>query len=148
MLRRVHDVSGYPARWPDDPAGWLCPPRLMTAWVAEQDGVVVGHAGLVRGVQAGCLIKATGRKAGELAGVVRLFVEPAARRMGHARELLDTAVAHAVSGNLVAVLDVVDGARAAIALYEQSGWHLVGRESAPWSMPSGLTPTLRYYVRP
>jgi GNAT superfamily N-acetyltransferase len=99
-------------------------------------------------VQPGCLIKASGRKAGELAGVVRLFVDPSARRTGHARELLDTAVAHAVSENLLAVLDVVDGARAAIALYEQSGWHLVGRDSATWTMPSGLTPTLRYYVRP
>lgn len=57
-------------------------------------------------------------------------------------------MAHAVSGNLVAVLDVVEGARAAVALYEQSGWQLVGRESAAWSTPSGLTPTLRYYVRP
>ena len=147
-LRRVHDLSGYPARWPDDPAGWLCPPGLMTAWVAEQDGVVAGHVGLACGVQAGCLLRATGRDAGELAGVVRLFVDPAARRTGHARELLKTAAAHAASGNLVAVLDVVDGARAAIALYEQSGWRLVGRESATWSMPSGLTPTLRYYVRP
>ena len=141
-------MSGYPARWPDDPAGWLCPHGLMMAWVAEQDGVVAGHVGLVRGVQADCLLKATGRAAGELAGVVRLFVDPAARRAGHARELLKTAAAHAVSSNLVAVLDVVDGARAAIALYEQSGWLLVGSESATWSVPSGVTPTLRYYVRP
>jgi GNAT superfamily N-acetyltransferase len=130
------------------PLGWLCPPGLMAAWIAEQDGVVAGHAGLVRGVRAGCLLTATGRDTHELAGVVRLFIDPAARRMGHARELLDTAAAHAVSANLVAVLDVVDGARAAIALYEQSGWLLVARESATWSMPSGVRPTLRYYVRP
>lgn len=147
-LRRVHDVSGYPARWPDDPVGWLCPARLIMAWVAEQDGVVVGHAGLVRGVGADCLLSATGREAGELAGVVRLFVDPAVRRSGHARELLETAAAHAASGHLTAVLDVVDDARAAIALYERSGWLLAGRESATWSMPSGLKPTLRYYVKP
>ncbi|HEY0717137.1 MAG TPA: GNAT family N-acetyltransferase [Streptosporangiaceae bacterium] len=148
MLRRVHDGSGYPARWPDDPAGWLCPPGLITAWVAEQDGAVAGHVGLVRGAQAGCLLQATGREAHELAGVVRLFVDPAARRTGQARELLATAAARAVSASLVAVLDVVDDARAAIAAYEQSGWRLAGRERAPWSMPSGLTPTLRYYVQP
>jgi GNAT superfamily N-acetyltransferase len=148
MLRRVHEVSGYPARWPDDPAGWLCPPGLMTAWVAEQDGTVVGHVGLVRGVQADCLLRATGRQAGELAGVVRLFTDPAARRTGQGRELLKTAAAHAASGHLMAVLDVVEDARAAIALYEQSGWLLAGRERAGWSMPSGQAPTLRYYVRP
>jgi GNAT superfamily N-acetyltransferase len=148
VLRRVHDESGYPARWPGDPAGWLCPPGLMAAWIAEQDGVVAGHAGLVRDVQAGCLLTATGREAHELAGVVRLFVDPAARHLGHGRELLDTAAAHAVSAGLVTVLDVVDGARAAIALYERSGWLLVGRERATWSLPSGVRPTLRYYVRP
>jgi GNAT superfamily N-acetyltransferase len=115
------------------------PAGADAAWVAEQDGVVVGHIGLVRGAQADCLPRATGRGAHELAGVVRLFIDPAARRMGHARELLDTAVAHAVSGNLVAVLDVVDGARAAIALDERSGWRLVGRESATLSTPSGFS---------
>jgi GNAT superfamily N-acetyltransferase len=148
MLRRVHDLSGYPARWPEDPAGWLCPAGLMTAWVAEQDGVVAGHAGLVRGARARCLLEATGRDAGELAAIVRLFVDPAARRAGHARELLGTAVAHAVAGSLVAVLDVVEDAEAAIALYERSGWRLAGRESATWAMPSGVKPMLRYYVMP
>jgi GNAT superfamily N-acetyltransferase len=147
VLRRVHDESGYPARWPADPTGWLCPPGLMAAWIAEQDGGV-GHAGLVRGVQAGCLLTATRRQAHELAGVVRLFVDPAARRLGHARELLDTAAAHAVAASLVPVLDVVDDARAAITLYERSGWLLAGREHATWSLPSGVRPTLRYYVRP
>jgi GNAT superfamily N-acetyltransferase len=148
MLRRVHLTSGYPARWPDDPAGWLGPPGLMTAWVSEQDGAVVGHAGLVRGVQADCLRQATGRAARELAGVVRLFVDPAARRTGQARELLKTAAAHARASDLIPVLDVVDDARAAIALYEQAGWRLVGRDRAPWSTPAGITPTLRYYTGP
>ncbi len=148
VLRRVHDESGYPARWPDDPAGWLSPSALMAAWIAGQDDAVAGHAGLVRDVQAGCLLMATGRQAHELAGVVRLFIDPAARRLGHARQLLDTAAAHAVSAGLVPVLDVVDGAQAAIALYEQSGWLLMGRERATWSLPSGVRPMLRYYVGP
>jgi [ribosomal protein S18]-alanine N-acetyltransferase len=148
MLRRVHDLNGYPSRWPDDPVSWLSPAGLMAAWVAEQDGVVAGHVGLVRGVQARCLLEATGRDAGELAGIVRLFVDPAARRAGHARELLGAAMTHAVSGNLVAVLNVLDDAEDAIALYERSGWRLAGRESATWTMPSGVKPMLRYYVKP
>ena len=147
-LRRVHDASGYPVRWPDDPAGWLSPAGLMTAWVAEDDGVVVGHAGLVRGMRARCVLQATGRDASQLASVVRLFVDPAARRAGRARELLDTAAAHAVASGMQPVLDVVDDASAAIALYERSGWRLVGRENATWSAPSGVTPKLRYYVSP
>jgi len=120
----------------------------MTAWVAEDDGVVVGHAGLVRGMRARCVLQATGRDASQLAGVVRLFVDPAARRAGRARELLDTAAAHAVASGLQPVLDVVDDASAAIALYERSGWRLVGRENATWAAPSGVTPKLRYYMSP
>jgi hypothetical protein len=60
-------------RWPEDPAGWLSPAGLMTAWVADGGGVVVGHAGLVRGMRARCVLQATGRDASQLAGVVRLL---------------------------------------------------------------------------
>jgi len=29
VLRRVHEASGYPSRWPDDPGGWLTPRSLV-----------------------------------------------------------------------------------------------------------------------
>jgi GNAT superfamily N-acetyltransferase len=148
VLRRVHEANGYPGRWPRDPAGWISPAGLMRAWVAETGGAIAGHTGLVHGMQAGCVLRATGRGAGELAVVARLFVDPAARRAGLARELLDTAKAHAVAGGLQPVLDVVEGSHAAIALYERSGWRQAGRERATWTTPAGLTPMLRYYVWP
>jgi hypothetical protein len=25
VLRRVHQISGYPSRWPEDPGGWITP---------------------------------------------------------------------------------------------------------------------------
>ena len=25
VLRRVHEISGYPSRWPADPGGWITP---------------------------------------------------------------------------------------------------------------------------
>jgi GNAT superfamily N-acetyltransferase len=114
--------------------------------VAEHDGVVVGHAGLARGVPAGCVLEAVRRDARAVASVTRLFVDPAARRAGSARELLEAAAAYAVASDLQPVLDVVEDAQAAIALYERSGWRLVGTGSATWSTPAGVTPKLRYYV--
>jgi GNAT superfamily N-acetyltransferase len=146
ILRRVHAASSYPVRWPADPVGWLSPEGLIAAWVAEHDGVVLGHAGLARGVPAGCPLEAAGRDARAVASVTRLFVDPAARRAGRARELLETAAACAVASDLQPVLDVVEDAQAAIALYERSGWRLVGTGSATWSTPAGVTPKLRYYV--
>jgi GNAT superfamily N-acetyltransferase len=148
VLRRVHEANGYPARWPADPAGWLTPANLAAAWVVVDDGPVVGHAALVRGVNTSCVLRATGRGASELGGVARLFVDPAARRAGRARALLEAAVGYAVAHGLQPALDVVDDGRAAIALYEGSGWQLVGTQTATWVTPTGVRPTVRWYVRP
>ncbi len=148
MLRRVHETSGYPSRWPADPGRWLTPADQLAAWVAEDDGQLAGHVALVQGVRTPCLLRATGRGPGELGGIVRLFVDPAARRQGLARALLDTAAAHARACGLVPVLDVVADSAPAIALYERSGWRLAGTQTATWVTPAGLVPTLRCYVGP
>jgi GNAT superfamily N-acetyltransferase len=148
VLRGVHDVSGYPSSWPRDPAGWLTPAGLEAAWVAVHDDSIVGHAALVRGPTASCLLHATGRAASELGGVARLFVDPAARRVGHARDLLQTATSHAVTHGLQPVLDVVDDGLAAIALYEGAGWQLAGTETATWVTAAGVRPKVRWYVGP
>jgi [ribosomal protein S18]-alanine N-acetyltransferase len=148
VLRRVHEMNGYPARWPRDPAASLTPPGLQAAWVAARGGSIVGHAALVRGVSTSCLLHATGRDASELGGVARLFVDPAARRAGHARELLETVTSHAVARGLQPVLDVVDDGLAAIALYESAGWQLVATEIATWTTPAGVRPKVRWYIGP
>ncbi len=147
VLRRVHEESGYPASWPRDPAGWLTPAGLEAAWVAVHGDSIVGHATLVRGITASCLLDATGRDANELGGVARLYVDPAARRAGRARELLEAATGYAVAHGLQPVLDVVDDGLAAIALYEGAGWQLVGTELATWVTPAGVRPKVRWYVR-
>lgn len=148
MLRRVHEANGYPSRWPADPGRWLTPADQIAAWVAEDDGQLAGHVALVQGVQTPCLLRATGRDSSELGGVVRLFVDPAARRQGLARALLDAAAAHARACGLVPVLDAVADSAPAIALYERSGWRLAGTQIATWVTPAGLVPMLRCYVGP
>jgi GNAT superfamily N-acetyltransferase len=148
LLRRVHEANAYPARWPRDPAGWITPPGLEAAWVAVHDDSIVGHVALVRGMNASCLLHATGRDASELGGIARLFVDPSARRAGRARELLEAATSYAVAHGLQPVLDVVDDGLAAITLYEAAGWRLVGTELATWVTPAGLRPKVRWYVLP
>src|ERR1019366_4153622 len=81
-------------------------------------------------------------------GIARLFVDPAARRQGLARALLDAAAGHARTRGLQPVLDVVAGSEPAIALYERSGWELAGTETATWVTPAGSSPTLRCYIGP
>ncbi|MFC6617062.1 hypothetical protein [Deinococcus radiophilus] len=43
VLLAVHQQSGYPASWPQEPAAFIAPPG-GDAWVAELDGAVVGQA--------------------------------------------------------------------------------------------------------
>jgi GNAT superfamily N-acetyltransferase len=148
VLRRVHAASGYPSRWPDDPVRWITPRNLVTAWVAEHDGEIAGHVALVRGTRMECLLRATGLPAEALGGIARLYVDPAFRRLGLARSLLDTAADAAVAFGLQPVLDVVADAGPAIALYEQAGWQLAGIQPAPWTEPDGTVPVLRCYLRP
>lgn len=148
VLRRVHEYNGYPGRWPADPAGWLTPSGLIEAWVAERDGAVAGQVGLAQGDNHPGLVRAVGRPLSELAEVVRLYVDPAARGGGLGAELLAVASAHAVATGLYPVLEVVDDGGPAIALYERAGWRLIGTDTATWTTPDGAYPGLRYYVSP
>jgi GNAT superfamily N-acetyltransferase len=148
VLRRVHDRSGYPARWPADPVGWLSPAGQIEAWVAEHDGSIAGQVGLTQGDQHPGLLQAAGQPPGQLAEITRLFVDPAAHGTGLGRELLAAASAHAVARGRRPVLEVVDDAGPAIALYERSGWRQIGASTATWTMPDGTHPGLRYYLSP
>ena len=148
VLWRVHEMNGYPSRWPRDPAAWLTPAGLEAAWVAVDGDSIVGQAVLVRGVSTSCLLQATGRDASELGSVARLYVDPATRRAGHARALLETATSYAVALGLQPVLDVADDSQAAIALYEGAGWQLAGTETATWVTAAGVRPKVRWYVGP
>jgi GNAT superfamily N-acetyltransferase len=148
ILRRVHEISGYPSGWPDDPEGWLTPVGQVAAWVAEDEGLLAGHVALVQGVRTECLLRATGRDATELGGIARLFVNPGSRRNGLARQLLAAAVGDARARGLQPVLDVVDDSEPAIALYERSGWILAGTQTAPRVTAAGISPRVRCYLGP
>jgi len=146
-LIQVHRADGYPSRWPSDPAAWLSPPNLLAAWVADGDVAIVGHV-VIAAANDGSLGAATGRAVDHLLSVERLFIAPSARRAGLARALLFEAASLAEHENKGLVLEVVDDASAAVALYEGLGWHLIGRRPASWTTVAGQQPVLRLYAAP
>src|SRR5262249_11272672 len=88
--------------------------------------------------------RAVGEPSERLAAVTRLFVEPESRGLGLGWRLLETVCREAALRGLRPALDVVETNRAAIALYERSGWTRVASE--PWDVAPQLT--LHYYVAP
>ncbi|MEY9844319.1 GNAT superfamily N-acetyltransferase [Streptacidiphilus sp. BW17] len=161
VLAEVHERDGYPQDWPDLPAAWLTPRRMLTAWVATvptprgDNGTVncgagtgiAGHVALSAsgpGDSAPALwSRATGRPEAEAAVVSRLFVGPAARGLGTGALLLTRATEEARRRGLAPVLDVVTTGASAVALYERAGWSLLGTVDQQWG-PDRLVPVHCY----
>jgi GNAT superfamily N-acetyltransferase len=145
-LSAVHHADGYPVTWPSDPARWLTPDGLLEAWVALDGREALGHVAITR--TAPGLARGTGLPAGQLASVARLFVTPPARRYGVAQALLAAAEAAAASCGLRLALEVEDGGKAAISLYERSGWRHVGTAPGDWTTVDGRTALMHAYLAP
>jgi GNAT superfamily N-acetyltransferase len=126
---------------------WLSPDGLVEAWVTEHAGAVVGHACVVRADDPVVASRA-GVPTDRLAGVSRLFLAPAARGQSLGAALLATASAWADGHRLRLMLDVVDDAGPAQALYERLGWQLVERRLADWTTPAGVRPPIAIYLAP
>jgi ribosomal protein S18 acetylase RimI-like enzyme len=149
IARLTHEYDGYPKYLPDDLVSFIVDEDALAAWVAEVDGEVAGQVALhPRSVPEimDLLFSATGLKDGDVAVIARLLVSPNTRGRGIGRALLDRATAEATTLGRRAVLDVVDQHRAAITLYERSGWVRVGR--VDWSLPDGRPLREFVYVSP
>jgi GNAT superfamily N-acetyltransferase len=146
MLREVHDVDRYPAIWPADPSAWLAGDDRLEAWVAEDDGTLLGHLSL-HGTDAS-RARPQWREAlpvpvERLAVVSRFFVGIHARRRGVGAALMGRAEEHAAARGLRLVLDVAAHNRSAIAFYERRGWRGVGTaelelSADPWTLRVAL----------
>ena len=135
-LRTVHQASGYPANWPADPALWLCPPGTLQAWVAATDDIpVAGHVILRQ--------SPTGEGPAEMS---RLFVVPAAKRLGVASMLIEAVMRSATARDLDLFLEVTDDLQPAQELYQNVGFHHVSTAPADWTKPDGRTAILHRYT--
>ncbi len=129
LAEDVHTHDGYPVYVPEDLLSFIAAPDALAAWVAVEDGEVVGHVVLRPGTFGAVIdlaMKKTGLPAARLGVVARLLVSPSARRLGIGRSLFEVAGSHAVQLGLRPILDVVDRHKAAIELYESSGWTRAG----------------------
>lgn len=126
LLRQVHESDGYPIYRRYVTTSFLTPPGELAAWVAVlDDGTVVGHVALHDAAGDPTLPaaqRATGLPAERLAVVARLLVSRAAQGRGLGTRLLRHADAQARAGGRRAVLDVVQEAPGAVAMYDAAGW--------------------------
>ncbi|MFG2117132.1 GNAT family N-acetyltransferase [Streptomyces sp. NPDC048718] len=150
VLAEVHERDGYPVNWPDSPDIWLTPSKLVSAWVAESNGRVVGHVGLSHSGEADAAPAVwsarTGAGAEATAVVSRLFVAPSARGLGIGALLMEQAVTTARDHGLHPVLDVVSSDTAAAALYERLGWRPLATVEQIWGPEQ--TVSVRCYAAP
>jgi len=148
LLERIHRCDAYPAHWPTDAARWLSPKGMLAAWVAEQDGQIVGHIGLRSGSvenHATVWSAAVGVPREKLAAITRLFVSHDNRGLGLGEALLHNACDDASARGLRPALTVVQTHRAAIRLYERRRWTCISTE--PWS-EADESKNLLHYVSP
>jgi GNAT superfamily N-acetyltransferase len=131
VLVRVHALDGYPVEGVEHPRAWLTPARQLAAWTALVSNTPVGHIALVKANRddAAAAMWLRSEAAGELDSVaipVRLFVDPAYRGLGAAKQLMATVSEYAHAHGLVLVLDVMLKDQAAIHLYETLGYRRLG----------------------
>lgn len=144
-LLEQQPTSGYPHRNPlPYPAEqFILRAGATHAWVAEVDGLPVGHVAVsrpgdpdsLRGGDADVVRAWTaglGRPYDELGEVALFFTATSARGTGIGSALLATAVAALHERGLAPCLDVVPTGTGALRLYQRTGWQEVGRARPGW----------------
>ena len=134
VLRDVYDFDGYPTNWPRQPARWLLADRPLGAWVAEEDGRLLGHLSLHSADESAAWpasSEALRVPAERLAVVSRFFVSPHLRGRGAGAALMRRGEHCAAARGAQLVLDVADHNHDAIAFYEHRGWRQVGTAALP-----------------
>lgn len=130
ILRRVHELDGYPVEGVTDTDAWLNPTTLTKAWVATLDHRIVGHVLLASPTEdddaARLWQEQSGTPMAAMTVLGRLFVDPLARGNDAGSLLMNAALQHATTHHLTAVLDVMEKDDAAIHLYERAGWRPIG----------------------
>ena len=149
LLRVVAAEHQYPARWPEAPRSWLAGPDVLTAYVAEEYGEILGHVAIAtvprNGIARVRWQEITGQDITQLRRITRLFVRRRVRGQHIATDLLDVAVADIRAQGLMPVLDVVSTSADGIAFVEKRGWRLLAMD--PWGSKTEHL-RIHYYAAP
>ncbi|KAI1876728.1 uncharacterized protein JN550_000800 [Neoarthrinium moseri] len=132
-LQDVYNSDGYPVEGTSTALTFLSPPGLLEAWVAVQEGVVVGHIVVIAGekgnqapVQAWTEF-GEGGKVEQTVVVARFFVRELARGTGLGRGLVDATCAWAKENDMRIVMNVLSHNVGAMKLYEKAGFRIIGK---------------------
>jgi GNAT superfamily N-acetyltransferase len=120
---------------PDDLRAFIGTPDALCAFVAGEDGEIVGHVALNPRSSPAVMdmaCEALGLPPQDLSVVARLLVSPRHRRRGIGRSLLEAAASEAHVRGLWPVLDAVSDHEAAIHLYDDCGWVRAGIVTVRW----------------
>ncbi|WP_406488962.1 GNAT family N-acetyltransferase [Streptomyces phaeochromogenes] len=131
-LTEVHATDGYPVEGVEQPEAWLRSDDVMSAWVGELDGAVVGHVAVMspRGEDAVSMwTQQSGDPEERIAVLARLFVVKTARKHALGEALMRAAMGYGREHGLRLVLDVMTKDTSAMRLYERLGWQAIGRTS-------------------
>jgi GNAT superfamily N-acetyltransferase len=149
LLEVIQPLEGYPKSRPESLENFVRDERVISAWVVEEQGVVVGHALIKEQLVGGIddiVHRHTGWPKDRLAAVSRVFVSPETRGKGYARQLLRHCVQEARRRDLLPYLDVDTQTPAPRALYASEGWQSL--EITTVTFPSGVTLELDVLVLP
>jgi GNAT superfamily N-acetyltransferase len=109
---------------------WLTAEEVVEAWVAERQGELLGHVALSEVGADACSAmrwrEVTGRPAGDLLAVSRLFVRRRVRGEGLGTALLEMAVAGARARGRLPVVEAIGATAEELDLYARRGWRPVG----------------------
>jgi GNAT superfamily N-acetyltransferase len=126
----THEIDRYPMRRPDDLRQFVVTPDALAAWVAVEEGEIIGHVALRPRSSDAVIALATEAlclPADRLGVVSRLLVSPRHRRHGVGRSLLEVASREAHERGLWPILDVLTYRQEAISLYDKCGWLRAGQ---------------------
>jgi GNAT superfamily N-acetyltransferase len=135
LAEEVHAKDGYPMYRPDDMRAFIGTPDALAAWVAEDDGEIVGHVALHPRSSPAVIemaSEAVGLRPEDLGVIARLVVSTRYRRRGIGRSLLEVAASEAHARGLWPVLDAVSAHESAIHLYDDCGWVRAGKVTVSW----------------
>jgi len=141
LLRRALFEGQFPGHGPEAPRAWLEGDDVLSAYVAEQHGEIVGHVAVSR-IEADPTSnnrwrEVTGRPVDDLAAVSRLFVRPRFRGQGYGSALLDVAATDIRARGLVPVHEVVTETCLPPGFHVGRGWRLRSTDPRP-GKPAGL----------
>ncbi|KAI1392216.1 acyl-CoA N-acyltransferase [Hypoxylon trugodes] len=133
ILDAVYKSTGYPVGGVNNSVSFFT--KNETAWVAEVNGMVVGHISLTKASSENVAVALWKQRYPEdidIAVLGRLFVHPESRRGGVASRLIETVIEESRRTGQRLLLFALVKDQDAIRLYRRMGWNHFGSTIFRW----------------